>query len=94
MRQQTFGTETYKITRNTDGSRRAEADASFGGTKLRATTTVGADAAPASFELEVGGAKGLTQQFTPASGGERAGEVSEEFLRGIQEWASAALAKK
>jgi hypothetical protein len=40
---QTFGTETYKITTNADGSRRAEADASFGGTKLRALTAVGAD---------------------------------------------------
>ena len=36
----------------------------------------------------------LTHLFTPASGGERAGEVSDEFLRALQEWASAALAKK
>ena len=36
----------------------------------------------------------LTHLFTPASGGERAGEVSEEFLGALQEWASAALAKK
>jgi len=36
----------------------------------------------------------LTHLFTPASGGERAGEVSEEFLRALQEWASTALAKK
>ena len=36
----------------------------------------------------------LTHLFTPASGGERAGEVSKEFLRTLQEWASGALAKK
>ena len=36
----------------------------------------------------------LTHLFTPASGGERAGEVSEEFLRVLQGWASGALAKK
>ena len=36
----------------------------------------------------------LTHLFTPASGGEKAGMVSEEFLRALQEWASGALAKK
>jgi len=36
----------------------------------------------------------LTHLFTPASGGEKAGEVGEEFLRALQEWATAALAKK
>jgi uncharacterized protein len=34
----------------------------------------------------------LTHLFTPASGGEKAGEVSEDFLRALQEWASGALA--
>lgn len=167
---QTFGTETYRITKDAGGSRRAEADASFGGTKLRVVTAIRADASPASFEMEVNGAKAMTQQFTaagvrviatgqpektvearpdaevarklrapafvangesdtlvmphhalalaramgeagnkrvtlrifrdlthhftPASGGERAGEVSEEFLRALQEWAAGALAKK
>lgn len=61
---QTFGTETYKITGSADGSRRAEADAAFGGTKLRVVTVVGAGGGPASFEMEVNGAKALTQQFT------------------------------
>jgi uncharacterized protein len=36
----------------------------------------------------------LTHLFTPASGGEKAGEVNEEFLRALHEWASVALAKK
>jgi dienelactone hydrolase len=63
---QTFGTETYKITKNADGSRRAEADASFGGMKLKVITAVGADDGPASFEMEVNGAKALTQVFTAA----------------------------
>ncbi len=62
---QPFGTESYRITRNADGSRRAEADAAFGGMKLKAVTAVGAAGSPASFELEVNGAKAMTQQFTP-----------------------------
>ncbi len=61
---QTFGTESYKITTSADGSRRAEADAAFGGTKLKVLTAVGADGRPARFEMEVGGAKALTQEFT------------------------------
>ena len=63
---QPFGTESYKITTNADGSRRAEADAAFGGTKLRVVTAVGADGRPARFEMEVNGAKALTQEFTAA----------------------------
>lgn len=63
---QTFGTERYKITTNADGSRRAEADAAFGGTKLKVMTAVGADGRPARFEMEVNGAKALTQEFTAA----------------------------
>ena len=63
---QPFGTESYKITTNADGSRRAEADAAFGGTKLRVITAVGADGRPARFEMEVNGAKALTQEFTAA----------------------------
>lgn len=63
---QTFGTESYKMTTNTDGSRRAEADAAFGGTKLKVVTAVGTDGRPARFEMEVGGAKALTQEFTAA----------------------------
>ena len=35
-----------------------------------------------------------TGSLTPASGGERAGEVSEEFLNALQQWAAGALAKK
>jgi uncharacterized protein len=61
---QTFGTESYKITTNADGSRRAEADAAFGGTKLKVLAVVGADGRPARFEMEVNGAKALTQEFT------------------------------
>jgi pimeloyl-ACP methyl ester carboxylesterase len=33
----------------------------------------------------------LTHLFTPASGGEKADAVSEEFLRTLQEWASGVL---
>lgn len=64
---QTFGTESYKIATNADGSRRAEADAAFGGTKLKVLIVVGADGRPVRFEMEVNGAKALTQEFT-ASG--------------------------
>ncbi len=63
---QPFGTESYKLTTNADGSRRAEADAAFGGTKLKVLTAVGADGRPARFEMEVNGAKALTQEFTAA----------------------------
>ena len=63
---QPFGTESYKITTNADGSRRAEADAAFGGTKLKVLTAVGADGRPARFEMEVNGAKALTHEFTAA----------------------------
>ncbi|HEX8355336.1 MAG TPA: alpha/beta fold hydrolase [Pyrinomonadaceae bacterium] len=63
---QTFGTESYKITTNADGSRRAEADAAFGGAKLKVLTAVGADGRPARFEMEVNGAKALAQEFTAA----------------------------
>ncbi len=63
---QTFGTESYRITTNADGSRRAEADAAFGGAKLKVLTAVGADGRPARFEMEVNGAKALTQEFTAA----------------------------
>ena len=63
---QTFGTETYRVSRNADGTRRAEAEAAFGQTKLKIVTVFGADHAPTSFEMEVNGAKTLTQQFTAA----------------------------
>lgn len=63
---QPFGTESYKLTTNADGSRRAEADAAFGGTKLKVLTAVGTDGRPARFEMEVNGAKALTQEFTAA----------------------------
>ena len=53
--QQQFGTETYTLTINSDGSAKSEADVAFGGTKFRATTLLASNR-PVSYTMEMGGA--------------------------------------
>ncbi|HEU4596468.1 MAG TPA: hypothetical protein VFS10_15130, partial [Pyrinomonadaceae bacterium] len=63
---QQFGAESYTVKANADGSRRAEADASFTGAKFKAVTVFGPDNRPLSFETETNGAKTLAEEFTAA----------------------------
>jgi uncharacterized protein len=63
---QKFGAETYTIKTNADGSRRAEAEATFGGVRLKAVTDVRADGKPAAFALEANGAAATRLEFTDA----------------------------
>lgn len=65
---QQFGTETYSVTTSADGTRRAVGEATFGGTRLKGTTVYGADRRPASFVLEVNGARALGVEFTAQGG--------------------------
>jgi pimeloyl-ACP methyl ester carboxylesterase len=60
---QPFGTETYTLSDNPDGSRTSVADITFGGTKFKATTVV-AQNRPVSFAIEMGGSRTITQEFT------------------------------
>ncbi|HEV2706864.1 MAG TPA: alpha/beta fold hydrolase [Pyrinomonadaceae bacterium] len=61
--EQPFGTETYNITTQADGSRRSVADTSFAGARLKVTTTF-VQNRPVSFELESGGVRSLVAEFT------------------------------
>jgi uncharacterized protein len=61
---QSFGTETYRIIAAPGGGRRSEAEAVIAGTKVKASTVVGADGRPVSFAMEVNGAPLTRQEFT------------------------------
>jgi uncharacterized protein len=61
---QAFGSETYTISAINGGGRRSESEATFAGTKIKASTIVGADGRPVSFTMEVNGALLTRQEFT------------------------------
>ncbi len=61
---QTLGTENYNVTVGADGLRRTDAEATFASTRLKAATVVSADNRPASFTLDVNGARALSVDFT------------------------------
>ena len=61
---QPFGTEVYAVTTNPDGSRKTEAEASFAGIRFKATTAFAADNRPASFSMDVNGARAVGADFT------------------------------
>ncbi|HZI18290.1 MAG TPA: alpha/beta fold hydrolase [Pyrinomonadaceae bacterium] len=61
---QPFGTESYRIIAGPGGTRRSEAEAVLAGSKVRATTAVGADGLPASFTMELNGAPFVRHEYT------------------------------
>ena len=61
--EQQFGSETYTVTINSDGTTKSEADVTFGGTKFRATTLLASNR-PVSYTMEMAGAVKLKEEFT------------------------------
>ena len=60
--EQLFGTDNYTLTTNADGSTQAQADITFGPTKMKAVTRV-AGKTPVNFTMEIAGALVLTVEI-------------------------------
>lgn len=76
-----FGTETYTLTSQADGSQTSVSDVSFAGLRFKATTVFAPDKRPVSYFMEMNGARTLSVEFTPTGGKARIEGQSERELK-------------